>query len=208
MRSPRWAGRRRLRRTERTIQREDTASCGPIASRVTPGSTRPVSILTSRSQISQSQTHRWLRCRRCSLRRCRSGPGTWSSCAARSSPAERPRGSSSSAGRRRSARRASAPVPGWSGGTCRGRTGHRGRRPRPRPRRAPDRSERGIQATLLARGQAVPPGSQDMADPVESLARLAAVAESLLLDPAANATGGLRLGPLSGLIAFEGVGGV
>ncbi|MFB9070395.1 hypothetical protein ACFFX0_04005 [Citricoccus parietis] len=59
MRSPRWAGRCRPHRPGRTIQREDTAS-GPIASRVTPGSIRPTSILTGQSQTSQIQTHRWL----------------------------------------------------------------------------------------------------------------------------------------------------
>src|SRR5660398_300734 len=58
MRPPRWAGRCRPHRPEWTIQREDTASCGPIASRVTPETTRPISILASQSQTSPvSYTH-------------------------------------------------------------------------------------------------------------------------------------------------------
>ncbi|MFB9072284.1 hypothetical protein ACFFX0_14170 [Citricoccus parietis] len=74
MRSPRWAGRCRPHRPGRTIQREDTAS-GPIASRVTPGSIRPTSILTGQSQTSQIQTHRWPRWGRWRCRGGRSRPG-------------------------------------------------------------------------------------------------------------------------------------
>lgn len=42
------------------------------------------------------------------------------------------------------------------------------------------------QTGLLARREALPPGAENMTDPVERLALAAAMPESLLLDPAAN----------------------
>src|SRR5690625_5788751 len=42
------------------------------------------------------------------------------------------------------------------------------------------------QPVLLARREALPPGAENMTDPVERLALAAAMPESLLLDPAAD----------------------
>src|SRR5699024_3294886 len=48
------------------------------------------------------------------------------------------------------------------------------------------RRERAGQPSLLARGEAFPSGAENMTDPVEGVALAASVAESLLLDPAAD----------------------
>ena len=47
-------------------------------------------------------------------------------------------------------------------------------------------SECAVQTDLLARCEALPPGAENMTDPVERLALAAAMPESLLLDPPAH----------------------